>query len=96
MVDNDKTLAQLKERMAEFVAERDWGKYHSPKNLAMGVAIETGELLETDCAVKKAVLRVEMKVYEIRHADLRYLYRYQFCTSELGESLLREPADAEP
>ena len=30
----------------EFERERDWEQFHSPKNLAMGIAIETGELLE--------------------------------------------------
>lgn len=29
-----------------FVAERDWGQFHTPVNLAKSVAIEAGELLE--------------------------------------------------
>jgi NTP pyrophosphatase (non-canonical NTP hydrolase) len=32
--------------MADFVAERDWGQFHSPKNLAMGLAVEAAELME--------------------------------------------------
>lgn len=32
--------------MAEFVAERDWEQFHTPKNLAMSVAIEAAELME--------------------------------------------------
>src|SRR4029434_6739045 len=28
------------------VAERDWAQFHTPKNLAMGVAIEAAELME--------------------------------------------------
>lgn len=28
-----------------FVAEREWGKFHDPKNLSMAVASEAGELL---------------------------------------------------
>ncbi len=28
-----------------FVAERDWGQFHDPKNLAMLLASETGELV---------------------------------------------------
>ncbi len=27
-------------------AERDWAQFHSPKNLAMNLAVEVGELLE--------------------------------------------------
>ncbi|MFU8822048.1 MAG: nucleotide pyrophosphohydrolase [Gammaproteobacteria bacterium] len=36
----------LRRRLAEFAAERDWDTYHSPKNLAMALAAEAGELLE--------------------------------------------------
>ncbi|HSG64509.1 MAG TPA: nucleotide pyrophosphohydrolase [Gammaproteobacteria bacterium] len=36
----------LQEALAEFAAERDWGRFHSPKNLAMALAAEAGELLE--------------------------------------------------
>ena len=32
--------------LAEFVAERDWAKFHTPENLAKSVVIEAGELLE--------------------------------------------------
>lgn len=37
----DFILAELR----EFVTERDWHRYHDPKNLAMAVASEAGELL---------------------------------------------------
>ena len=29
-----------------FVAERDWGQFHTPENLAKSIVIEAGELLE--------------------------------------------------
>lgn len=31
--------------LREFVAEREWHRFHDPKNLAMAVASEAGELL---------------------------------------------------
>jgi len=40
------TLERLRARVAEFAAERDWDQFHNPKNLAMAVAGEAGELLE--------------------------------------------------
>ena len=36
-------LAQM---IAEFVRERDWDKFHTPKNLAMGLVIESAEVME--------------------------------------------------
>jgi NTP pyrophosphatase (non-canonical NTP hydrolase) len=32
--------------LAEFVAERDWSQFHSPKNVSMALAIEVAELME--------------------------------------------------
>jgi NTP pyrophosphatase (non-canonical NTP hydrolase) len=40
------TLDELAARLAEFARERDWDQFHSPKNLAMALAGEAGELLE--------------------------------------------------
>lgn len=38
--------AEIKRRLSHFVAERDWGKFHSEENLAKSIAVEAGELLE--------------------------------------------------
>ena len=46
MTDNDTTLADLRQRVAEFVAARDWEQYHVPKNLSVAVAVEAAELME--------------------------------------------------
>jgi len=37
---------QLKKRVCQFVAERDWGQFHSPKNLSMALIAEAAELIE--------------------------------------------------
>ncbi len=39
-------LHDLKERIRRFAEERNWGQYHSPKNLAMALVVETAELVE--------------------------------------------------
>ena len=36
----------LKEKVGHFVRERDWEKYHNPKDLAIAISVEAGELLE--------------------------------------------------
>ncbi|MGW0699235.1 nucleotide pyrophosphohydrolase [Streptomyces sp. NPDC002867] len=40
------TLPSLQQVLARFAAERDWEQFHTPKNLAMALAGESGELLE--------------------------------------------------
>lgn len=37
---------EIMRELREFVAERDWGQFHSPENLAKSVSIEAAELLE--------------------------------------------------
>jgi dCTP diphosphatase len=46
VTDSDHFLSELKEELRRFAAERDWEGYHSPKNLAMALAVEASELLE--------------------------------------------------
>ena len=40
------SLEQIKTRLREFAAERDWDQFHSPKNLAMALIVEAAELVE--------------------------------------------------
>lgn len=39
-------LGHLSARLAEFARERDWERFHSPKNLTSALAVEVAELLE--------------------------------------------------
>ena len=39
-------LKKIKDELMKFSKERDWEKFHTPKNLAMELTVETSELLE--------------------------------------------------
>jgi NTP pyrophosphatase (non-canonical NTP hydrolase) len=39
-------IPDLNSKLRAFAKERDWDQFHSPKNLAMALAGESGELLE--------------------------------------------------
>ena len=39
-------LEELRTRVQAFVEERDWDRFHSPKNLAMALSVEASELVE--------------------------------------------------
>ncbi len=45
-MDRTTSIQELKDLVAEFVDERDWRQFHSPKNLSMSIAIEAAELME--------------------------------------------------
>jgi NTP pyrophosphatase (non-canonical NTP hydrolase) len=46
MTDTRTTIAELRDLVRQFVDERDWRQFHSPKNLSMAMAIEAAELME--------------------------------------------------
>ena len=46
ITDQTCTIAQLKEQIRNFVKERDWEQFHTPKDLAIGLSVEAAELLE--------------------------------------------------
>jgi NTP pyrophosphatase (non-canonical NTP hydrolase) len=74
---------ELAVRLAEFARERDWDQFHSPKNLAMALAGEAGELIEhfqwlteeqsnaLDEATRRAVAleMADVLLYLVRLAD---------------------------
>ena len=39
-------IGKIQSQVAAFAKERDWDQFHSPKNLSMALAGESGELLE--------------------------------------------------
>ncbi|MFP3964650.1 nucleotide pyrophosphohydrolase [Actinomadura fulvescens] len=93
-----------------FAAERDWEQFHTPKNLAMALAGETGELLaelqwltpEESWNVMddpKAGPRVQGELadvflYLIRLADLLDVDLVESAAAKLAENAQRYDADA--
>lgn len=39
-------LTEMRDLLREFVRERDWSRFHTPKNLAAALSVEASELLE--------------------------------------------------
>ena len=46
-------LSDLALRLREFAKERDWEQFHNPKDLAVALNIEAGELLESARVLKE-------------------------------------------
>ncbi len=40
------SIDELRNRVNNFVTERDWAQFHTPKNLAMAMIVEAAELVE--------------------------------------------------
>lgn len=75
-------LGELTNEIRSFADARDWGRFHTPKNLAMAVAGEAGELvaefqwLTADESTKELLTPEQMKAIELEIADVQiYLLR---------------------
>lgn len=44
--DRTTKISELRAAVARFVRKRNWEQFHTPKNLAMSIAIEAAELME--------------------------------------------------
>ena len=45
-MDDDTHISKLKDETARFARERDWEKFHNPKDLSMALAVEASELMD--------------------------------------------------
>lgn len=100
-------LQQLKLRLREFAAARDWDQFHSPKNLSMALIAEAAELVEhfqwlTEAqsahlnAAKLAEVEAELAdilVYLIRTADKLDIDLIAAAEKKIAHNEVKYPAD---
>ncbi|HXF77742.1 MAG TPA: nucleotide pyrophosphohydrolase [Usitatibacter sp.] len=100
-------LEELRRKLRDFAAARDWDQFHSPKNLAMALAAESGELLEVfqwlteeqsrrlDTRARSAAADeiADVLLYLVRLADKLGLDPIAEAKRKLAENEKRYPAD---
>jgi len=100
-------LLALKARLREFAEERDWTQFHTPKNLAMALAGEAGEVLEhfqwltaeqsaaPDAALRGAVALelADVLMYLVRLADVLDVDLAAAAARKLAINAERYPAE---
>jgi dCTP diphosphatase len=100
-------LESLRDELRSFAAERDWDQFHSPKNLAMALSAEAGELLEvfqwltpeasaTLAPEKHAAVSEEIAdvlLYVIRLADKLGIDPVVAARAKLAANARKYPAD---
>lgn len=107
MSEDIKDLAQLRDRMRAFVAERDWEQFHSPKNLSMALSVEAAELVEifqwlteAESAVLDSARRARVEaeladilVYLVRIADRLDVDLLQAASRKMEENARKYPVE---
>ena len=103
------TLDDLAAELRRFAAERAWERFHTPKNLALSLAVEVGELLEhvqwgSDAEIAARVatpdgreaLAEEMAdvlIYLVRLADVTGIDLLDAASAKIAANAARYPAD---
>jgi NTP pyrophosphatase (non-canonical NTP hydrolase) len=83
-------LNDLTTRLLEFRDQRDWAKFHNPKDLALAINIETSELLELFLwkqIVEVDRIKVEEEVADIFAYLLLFAEKYEI---DLRQALLNK------
>jgi dCTP diphosphatase len=99
----------LAARLRTFAQERDWEQFHTPKNLAMALSVEAGELLELFqwltaeesralTASRTAAERVQEEladvlIYLVRLADVLGVDLEAAVEAKLGVNARKYPVD---
>ena len=65
-------LKKINQKIKNFVKERDWDQFHSPKNLSMALSVEVSELVEIFQWLKESDLK---KVDKQKVADQKTLWQ---------------------
>jgi NTP pyrophosphatase (non-canonical NTP hydrolase) len=87
MSDERNTIDQLRQRVAGFVAARNWEVFHTPQNLSNAIAIEAAELMEHFLWLDADQAAVAMEDPERRAAVVDELADVMIYTLSLANAL---------
>ncbi len=94
------SINELQNKVAEFRDERDWKKYHTPKDLSLSITLEAAELLELfqwrDDGYKKERLEEEMAdvmIYLLSLADVADIDLGKAVLSKLEKNKQKYPVN---
>lgn len=101
---SDYAIEDLTGRLREFAKERDWEKFHLPKNLVMAMSVEVGELMEhfqwlgvlDFPSGKEGLIAEEMAdifIYLLRMADVMDIDIVDSAYSKIEKNADKYPAD---
>jgi NTP pyrophosphatase (non-canonical NTP hydrolase) len=111
VADATTTIETLKDAVRRFAAERRWEPFHSPKNVAMALAVEAAELMEpyrwlecdesrrlTDVADQRQAIADELADVTILLLNMSLstgIDLSQSVVDKLAKNALKYPVDAE-
>ncbi|MBV7538350.1 nucleotide pyrophosphohydrolase [Duganella sp. sic0402] len=105
---NTSDLHDLRDRTRQFARERDWARFHTPKNLAMALSVEVAEVAEhfqwlqsgtgdeLDAAGRAAVRHelADVLLYLVQLADKLEVDLHAAAVEKMGLNALKYPPNA--
>ena len=99
-----KDIYDLQDDLREFAKERDWEKFHLPKNLVMALSVEVAELMEhfqwldtlDHPSGKEGIIQDEMAdilIYLVRMADVMGVELLPAAFEKIEKNKGKYPAD---
>ena len=102
-----KDLDDMKVALKQFAEERDWDKFHSPKNLVMALSVEVAELMEhfqwiteeqstgldPESKIKVSEEIADVQLYLVRLADKLDIDILAEANKKMHKNSLKYPAD---
>ncbi len=101
-------IKAIQQQIRLFAQEREWEKFHTPKNLSMAMTVEAGELMElfqwlneadaknimgTDKAKNVKRELADVAVYLLRLCDVLDIDLTQAISEKMQENALKYPVD---
>ena len=104
---SDDALIELRDALRAFTREREWDRYHTPKNLAMALIVEAAELAEhfqwltaeesqSPQDGKREKIRDELAdvlIYLVELADTLDIDLIAAARDKIGKNALKYPVD---
>lgn len=101
------SIDELRDRLREFAAEREWDQFHTPKNLSMALIAEAAELVEhfqwvegdkshlLEERVRPSVEEelADIFIYLVRIADKLGIDLYEAAERKIAINARKYPAD---
>ena len=91
MTNND-SLRALSDRLRSFCEERDWDQFHNPKDLAIGISTEAGELLEI-FRFMSAEQQADVFFFVLRFAQMNGVDLGRALERKMAKNARKYPAD---
>jgi NTP pyrophosphatase (non-canonical NTP hydrolase) len=94
-----KESEEIIQALLKFRNERDWEQFHNPKDLALAINVEAGELLELflwKSASEANIVKIKEELADVFAFAFMFAEKYNFDVKEIVLEKIRQNAEKYP